>query len=448
MLLSSNLRQLSSLFPSPLYVVGGAVRDALLGFKNYDYDLASALTPPEVFALLKNSGFRVVHTSFKLHTLRIMKDGECYEYTSFRKDSYAENGAHTPLSVKLTNSIEEDAFRRDFSVNALYFDIQKEEYVDPTGGMQDIKEKKLRAVRCPYEVIAEDALRILRLVRFSAELGFSIEEQTFLAAKERIESLQSISKERIREEFNKMLVADQRNGVEGAHLRALRILDDLGAFSYIIPELLEGKGVEQRPDFHKYDVFEHNIRTCGYAEPSVRLAALLHDIAKPKMLRETGRMAGHEKAGAQMTSEILRRLRYSNKEIYHAKRLVSTHMYDYNFTTSEKKLRLFVLENHAAIDDIIALKNADTLATGMSEARSPSGLRLKAVWEKMKEEGIPLQISQLDVKGEDLIEINIPPRLRGQALEKLLKTAANDKSLHTREAQLKFLKNYSFNKEK
>lgn len=442
MTVSENLTALAALFPVPLYVVGGAVRDYLAGFKISDYDLSSELKADEVCSLLKDSVFSVSLTSKKLGTLKIYSGFEYYEYTAFRKDSYPNDGSHTPSSVQFTGDINEDAFRRDFTVNAVYYDIKSGEFADPAGGIEDIENKIIKTVRKPADVFKEDALRILRMARLAAQTGFEIENHTFETAKALSYTVKTLAKERIRDEFEKIIRADTINGISGAHVRGIRLLDSLGVLDIILPGITEGKGIEQRADFHKYDVFEHIMRTFEAAEPEVRLAALFHDIAKPKMEREYGRMSGHDKTGAEIAKRIMRDLRYPNSETERVARLVEKHMYDLNGQTGEKKLRLFILENHTIIEDLIKLKNADYIGSGISSGKSASGERMKNLYRVMKEEGTAFTVKELKVRGNDLDALPIPPEKRGEALQALLKDAAVNPSLKSREAQLDYLKKF------
>lgn len=439
MKVSDALKKLAARFPSPLYVVGGAVRDSLLGSYGKDIDLAAALAPDEVASALKGTEFKVFPTSPKLGTLKIRGGGEEYEYTAFRTDSYACDGTHAPKSVRFTKDLREDALRRDFTADAVYYDITKGNYLDPLGGIEDIAQKKLRAVRDPREVLCEDGLRLMRMVRIAASCGFEVEQNLYAACKEQAELLQNIHKSRIGAEFAKLVVCDTENGIKGAHVRAIEMLIDLGLMRFILPELLEGKDFLQRADFHKYDVLGHILKVFELSPARIRLAALFHDISKPSQKLKTGKMAGHEFAGAVVLRQRLTELCFAKEVVERNARLVMAHMVDLKCETKENKLKLFIQRNADILEDLIALKNADYEGSGMKQGDNPSSVRLKNLYDQMKRDGVPFCTKELKVGGADLIQLGIPAAQRGKVLQELLETATREKKLLTREGQYAFL---------
>lgn len=445
MIITESLKQLAALFPSPLYVVGGGVRDFLLDYGGKDIDLAASLSSEEVKKALEGTAYKVVPTSPKLGTLKIIGFNQQYEYTSFRSDSYACDGTHAPLSVRFTKDLKEDALRRDFTANAVYYDIAKGEYIDPLYGKEDISNKLLRAVRDPYEVIKEDGLRLIRAVRIACSCGFLIDSALYQACKEQAFLLESIHKSRIGEEFAKIVVCDTYNGIKDAHLRAIEMLLDLNLMQFVVPELLEGKDFPQRKDFHKYDVLGHILKVYQLSPPQVRLAALFHDVSKPSQKIKTGKMAGHEFTGAYVLRRRLAKLCFPKDVIERNARLVECHMYDLKCETKESKLRLFIQRNADILDDLIALKNADYAGSGMKQGDNLSSVRMRNLYQQMKLDKVPFKIKDLQVGGGELIELGIPEPERGKALVALLESAAVDKSLLTREAQYAFLKKKSIN---
>lgn len=436
------LSLLAARFPVPLYIVGGAVRDSIAGFPVSDLDLAAAFPPKAVIALLKDTEYTVSPTSLKLGTLKIKHAAFEAEYTAFRVDRYSGTGNHAPDAVRFTKDIEEDACRRDFTVNAVYYDIRAREYVDPTGGLADAARGLLRTPGEPESIFAEDALRILRMVRIAAETGYQIEEKTYAASKKRVQTLQELPPERIREEFEKMLVADTKNGIRDAHVRAIEMMVEMGAMRYVLPELLEGIGMEQRPDFHRYDVYGHIVAAFRAAPPRIRLAALLHDIAKPRVKRETGSYRGHDVRGGEMTKEIMMRLRYPKREVERTARLARLHMYDLTCETGPKKLRVFVLRNADILDDLILLKHADTAGQGMGNLCNLAAARLEKTRDAMRAEGVPFSVRGLKVHGEDAVGLGIAPKHRGAALGAVLEAVARGDIPNERGAQMKFLESY------
>jgi len=433
------LLQLASAFPVPLYAVGGAVRDGLLGYEAKDVDLASALLPEEVFACLTATGFHGLPTSPKLGTLKIKGFGKEYEYTAFRTDSYPEGGNHAPAEVRFSANIREDALRRDFTADAIYYDIKTGDYADPLGGISDIQNKLLRATRAPADVMREDGLRLLRLVRIACSCGFRIDPELYEASRKNCALLQAIHDARIGEELSKILICDTLYGIQGAHIRAMRMLIDLGLMQYILPELLDGKGVAQRADYHKYDVLEHILKVFELSPPGIRAAALFHDITKPLNQIKTGKMAGHEKTGAELLRTRLKKLCFPGDRIDRWARLVETHMADQNCQTGEKKLRLFVQKNADILADLAALKDADHIGKGLLTGRNPSAVRMEETLRSMREEGVPFSIKDLKVGGAELISAGIPPAKRGEVLEALLRLAANDARFRTKEGQSAYL---------
>lgn len=440
----TKVKELAELFPVPLYAVGGYVRDSLLGFSPCDLDITSALPPEEVKRILSSSPYEVKDGSKKLLTLVIKRDGVGYEYTSFRFDSYV--GGHRPHEVTHCTDIAVDASRRDFTINAIYYDIKRDEVVDPLNGLTDLKNKTLRSTRSPQQVFSEDGLRLMRLARFAASLGFTPLSEVLSAAKENRFLIDEISKERIRDELDKILVADTFYGVKDAHYRGLELLNDIGVLERILPDLCRGIGMNQRSDFHKYDVFEHILHTVKYADADVRLAALMHDVAKPYMMIHTGFYRGHDKQGGVMTRRILTELRYPAAVVEETARLVENHMFNLKSDVKQSTMRRFLLHNADIADKLVKLKYADYKGSGLAEHDTlESADAITAELKKMKEENVPFSVSGLLVNGNDLIMIpTLPENKRGEALNALLEERVLPYSpLTTKEKQLDFIKNYA-----
>ena len=408
---------------APLYLVGGAVRDELLSYPVSDVDLCGPLAPEELEKKLCGL-FAFKDVNPRIGTVKISMGKEFCEYTRFRRDSYPiSSGRHTPSEVTFVETLEEDAFRRDFTVNALYKRLSDGALFDPTGGMNDLKNKVIRTTREPEKVFSEDGLRLLRLVRFAASLGFEIEEKTFAAAKKFAPLLADISPERIREEFMKILVADERYGVRGAVYRALELMRELGLYEYFLPELTEGIGVTQNSKYHKYDVYYHTLHTVAAAPPRLRLAALLHDIGKPLCARRDGNMYLHAVESAAIAENVMKRLRFSKKEIAFVKEIVRWHMFDFNGEAGENKKRLYVLREWNYLEDLVAIKNADSVGTGCF-TENVFANRLIEIKNQMKEEGVFLSVKQLPVRGGDLARIGVEENLRAAVLGELLERQA------------------------
>lgn len=438
---SEKLKKLAQYLGNSLFIVGGYVRNSLLNFAVSDVDIAAEHTPEEVFNLLKDTEFSVSYTSEKLLTLSISCGKERYEYTTFRTDSYGVG--HSPTKVTATSDINKDALRRDFTINAIYYDINSQEIVDPINGLKHLKEKVIVTTREGEEVFCEDGLRLMRLARLSAELGFEVEKNTLSAAKQFAYKIKEISTERIRDELDKILVADTKYGRKDAHVNGLRLLTEIGVLQYILPELTLGIGMQQRKDFHKYDVFDHTLNTVKHASADIRLAALLHDIGKPQCYKKNGRYIGHDVAGEKLTHEILNRLKYPKKVIAETKRLVLAHMFDLKMDAKENTVRLFVQRNYDIIDKLYALKQADYLGGGLLSGISPSAKRLMDTYHDMIKENVPFTYKELLVDGEDLIKLGVPQKDRTTALYELLRECAlASATLTTREKQMEFLARY------
>jgi tRNA nucleotidyltransferase (CCA-adding enzyme) len=437
---TSTLKKLSLLLPNHIYIVGGFVRDTLCGYQSYDIDICGQDTPDIIFEKLKDTEFSVKTISEKLMTLKIQYKHEAFEYTTFRKESYTKG--HSPKEVETTESISEDAKRRDFKVNAIYYDINDEVIIDPLGGLLDLENRILSTTCEPKKVFSEDGLRLMRLARFAGQLGFSIEQNTLQAAKEFCHLIKDIAPERIRDELDKILVADTCHNVKDGQINALKVLDEINVLEIILPELTLGKGMKQRPDFHKYDVFWHTIETVKFANSSIRLAALLHDIGKPYCFLTSGRYKGHDIEGERIANEILTRLRYSNKVIAKVCRLIRLHMYDLKNEAKPNTLRLFVQNNVDVLEELIQLKIADSKGSGVHKEKNLSAIRLKEIYENMKEENVPFTIKELKIKGEDLF--SFPKEKRGCVQRELLKQCAYIESdLNTRDKQLAYLQRES-----
>jgi tRNA nucleotidyltransferase/poly(A) polymerase len=416
--------------------VGGFVRDTLLGYQSYDIDICGKDTPDTIFDCLKDSEFKVKTTSEKLMTLKIKYQNEEFEYTTFRKESYQRG--HSPENVVATESIYEDAKRRDFKVNAIYYDINDEELVDPLGGILDIKNRILTTTDDAKKVFSEDGLRLMRLARFAGQLGLDIDKKTLEAATAFCHLIKDIAPERIRDELDKILIADTLHGVKDGHIKAMEVLDEIKVLEIILPELTLGKGMPQRTDFHKYDVFRHTLESVRVAPKKIRFAALFHDIAKPYCYKKHGRYRGHDIEGERITNEIMTRLRYSNKKIARTCRLVRWHMYDLKSEAKANTLRLFIQENADILEDLVALKLADSQGSGVHKDKNLTAVRLKEMYDNMVEDKVPFTIKDLKIKGEDLF--SFPKEKRGVVQRALLKQCAYlDSDLNSRDKQLSYL---------
>ena len=429
-----NLIKLANLFSEvgeTLYAVGGMVRNPLLGLPISDIDVCSKMPVDEVINFCKKNDLHFVPKGLAYGTVEIHIGGISVEHTTFRADSYGEGGSHKPESVKFSTSLESDAVRRDFTVNALYCNILSGEIKDPTGGLDDIKNGIIRATsKDAHIILKDDALRILRMVRFAAQLGFDIDNDTFLAAKENISGLQHISPERIRDELNKILLSDVRYkeyvyDENNSVLKGLELLKELGAFKYIIPELELGIGIEQKPTHHKYDVFNHALHTCACSAPSLimRLAGLLHDIGKPIVFKENGNMHFHDMVGETLSRDILKRLKYDNATVDAVSKIVRYHMYDLNGTAKGKTLkRQFARWGYDFTLRICEIREADVHGSGFIKGEVKSAVRWRKVLDDMVMRGAPFSEKDIACTGKDIaLWLSIPPSKEiGEIKQKLL----------------------------
>lgn len=415
-----------------LYVVGGAVRDHLLGMPIEDWDFTTDARPDEVMALFR----RVIPTGIEHGTVSVHWEGECYEVTTFRSDGAYLDSRH-PSSVHFITSLEEDLSRRDFTINAFAVDCNTAHVIDLNGGMEDLKSRQIRAIGDPLARFDEDGLRIMRACRISAKIDFEIEGATLTAMGARRENLRQVSAERIREELFKLVgSAHPRKGLE--YLRAC------GALSIILPELMEGEGVEQG-GMHREDVLDHAISCCEASahftdKVEVRIAALLHDIGKSRTVAEgAGRntFIGHEQVGSEMARSIMRRLKASNEQCSLVTDLVAHHMFNYDPSWSDSAVRRFIKRvGLDRIDDLFALRLADQKAIhGRFDATLINELGGRI--EGIVREGDALSVKDLAIGGNDLMAAGIPkgPAI-GRVLDHLLETVLDDPAQNNREQLL------------
>lgn len=416
---------LAKALPCPLYIVGGAVRDALAELPAAeDWDLAAPTDADEVCAAAARAGMTVNAVYRNTGTVNLSDGKRKYEFTSFRTDFY-RGGEHAPMRVRFTDDIEEDAKRRDFRCNAVYFDVAAEQFCDPLGGTEDIRARIMRTTREAGEVFSEDGLRLMRLARLSAQLGFAPDENCLAGAVENAEKIRKIAAERIFAELTLLLHADEKYGRPRAQYEGLKILDETRVLDEILPELAAGRGMRQRSDFHAHDVLEHSLRACGYADKKVRLSALLHDIGKPYCMRTNGKYHGHDAEGMRIGRTVLERLKAPKKQAETVARLIGTHMYDLDGRARESKIRAFIQKNHDIYPLILLVKQADYSACKDDLSVCPTLLKWADIYRKMQSEGVPFSLKELKIGGNDLADI-LPPQKRGKVLAALLAECAYD----------------------
>lgn len=398
------------------YAVGGCIRDSILGRKPDDWDITTSARPQQVKELFR----RTVDTGIAHGTVTVMLDKEGFEVTTYRIDGEYEDHRH-PREVLFTPRLVEDLQRRDFTINAMaYNDI--EGLVDAFDGMGDIRRGVIRCVGCAEERFEEDALRILRALRFSAQLGYEIEENTGRAIRKLAPSLRAISAERIRVELVKLLISP--------HPDYLRQAYDMGVTAVILPELDRCMETPQNHPHHCYTVGEHILHSLGDvpARQDMRLAMLLHDIGKPQTLRTDRKgithFHGHPAVSAGMAEEILRRLRFDNDTIVTVRRLVEFHDYGNDMDPTPVLARRAI--NRIGEDIIFKLfiiKRADIWA--QSAYRRSEKLECVDAWDRQcrgvigRKECFTLR--DLAVSGKDLIAAGMKPGPElGEMLQRML----------------------------
>ena len=408
------------------YVVGGLVRNALLNLPPSDIDVCSRLSPQEVVEVMPRYGIRVIEKAAEMGTVELHFDGVIVEHTTFRREAYAQGGEHRPNMVAFGESLTDDAWRRDFSVNALYASLATGEVSDPTGGIPDLEQHIIRTTSAdPDDIMRSDALRVLRLVRFACELGFAIEEDTWQAAKRNAPKLSNIAAERRRQEFVKILLTDARYPALGrdelrSPLRGLRLLDELDVWDVLVPEFNLARGMEQRPDHHRYDVLEHSFRVAAAAPATekMRLAGLLHDVGKPDCKRETGKQYAHDQYGERISKRVLGDLRFPTKTITEVSQLVEGHMYDIQHMAKQDTLRVrFATWGRERTMEQILLREADIRGCGYDVDYVAEDWR--ALYETMLADGTPFSERELAISGQQLMEASGLPE--GKALGELKK---------------------------
>ena len=437
------------------YPVGGCVRDALLGITPSDWDITTDAKPEEVQKIFPDSfyenafGTVGVKTESENSTLKVI------EITTFRIEGRYSDARH-PDEIKFAETVEEDLSRRDFTVNAIALGVAERtapktdanlridannankkmlELVDPHHGERDLKAEIIRAVGDPEKRFTEDALRLMRAVRLAAQLGFEIEELTSAAIVKHAGLLEMIAKERIRDEFSKLLMAKDA-------MRGIQLLEDLNLLRYVMPELREGIGVGQNLH-HIYSVWEHNLRALDYSAKKnyslmVRMASLLHDVGKPRAKRGEGKNStfyAHDVVGARMTAKILDRLRYSKNFIEQVAHLVRHHLFYYNVgeVTAAGVRRFLARVGPENLDDLFKIREADRIGSGVPKAVPYKARHLMFMIEKVRRD--PVSPRMLALKGDEVMKIaSISPSPKvGFILSLLLEEVLDDPKKNKKE---------------
>lgn len=418
------------------WVVGGCVRDLLVGRTPKDWDVTTNANPEQIQALFPHTYY-----TNDFGTVGVVNDHattdstKVVEVTPYRLEGrYSDS--RRPDSVVFSPHIADDLKRRDFTINALAYSPSKGELLDPYDGIKDMGTRWIRAVGEPKERFDEDALRIMRAVRLSAELDFTIEPKTAVAIGESVSQLGKISKERIRDEFVRILNSS-------SPMKALVLSNKLGILKYISPELEEGIGVEQN-QAHSFDVFEHNLRSVQHAADKewgfiVRLSALFHDIGKPKSRRWSDdkrdwTFHGHDVVGARITKKVLENLKFPRETIDQVTSLVRWHMFfsDPEKVTLSAVRRIITNVGKDHIWDLINLRICDRIGTGRPKEQPFRLRKYQAMIEQAMRD--PISVGMLYIDGKVLIEAGEKPGPRiGWTLHALLEEVLEDPTKNTAE---------------
>lgn len=452
------------------YLVGGAVKDLLVGIEPHDYDIATNALPEQISVLFPHS----VSTNAKFGTILVItsdRHGERFdlEVTTFRKEE-DYFGGRWPAKVEFASDIVEDLSRRDFTINAMAIDLDNiydqgshsaEVIIDPFEGQKDLDGKIIRAVGDPLERFGEDGLRAYRACRLAAVLGFSIEGDTFEAIRQSLHVSEKVSMERVRDELVKLLKHAPKPSV------GIELFRETGLLKLFMPELLEGIGVNQ-PEWHTDDVYTHSLATLDLAEDSIKLAALLHDIGKPRTRSEDEsgvHFFSHDVVGAEMAKEIMQRLRFSKTEIKKVYTLIRWHMFYYPSADwrrgnelekiseeqsenrggwTDSAIRRFISNvGEEYIEDLFKLRIADANANPKAEFNP---IEIKSLQDRIAEvrsKDMALKITDLNITGYDLEEIGVEkgPQM-GKTLAQLLEEVIEDPQLNSKDKLLELAKNF------
>ena len=412
------------------WVVGGCVRDTLRGQRVNDWDVATTALPEKVKKVFP----RVIPTGIDHGTVTVLWKGEGYELTTLRGEGTYSDGRR-PDSVTFVGSIEQDLARRDFTVNAIAYDPVDTQVVDPFGGLDDMRNEVLRAVGKPSERFQEDGLRILRGARFVATLGFELDEATEGAFRGALDTFRKVSPERVREEWLKTMKAASPS-------RAFEVMRRTGILEVTYPELLEQVGCEQN-QWHAYDVWNHTMRVLDESDggPIERVAALLHDVAKPRTRAKSEKTNDwtfyhHEKVGADMAERWLREYRFSNSERELVTGLIRHHLICYSDEWTDAAVRRFIKRVGADnVEPLLRLGEADALGKGRNVEEELALLKeLRGRVDAQIEAGGALSTGDLAIGGNEVISVlgSAGPRV-GEILRALLDKVIEDPSLNTRD---------------
>lgn len=424
------------------YLVGGSIRDLVIGREPKDFDLATNAKPEQVQKLFPDS--IAIGAAFGIITvLAPGKGGEVFqvEVATYRTEEDYTDG-RWPTKVEFTTDISRDLGRRDFTINAMAYPMHVpangREVLDPFDGKKDIERKVISAVGTPIERFKEDGLRGFRACRLASVLGYMIVPETLKAIKDSVEIAAKVSVERMREEFLKILYQSSVPSV------GIELLRETGLLKIFIPELLEGVGVKQAK-LHVNDVYGHILRTVDKAVDEVKLAALFHDIGKPKCATADGHFYGHEVMSARLAEQIMRRLKFPRADIEKVSKLVRHHMFWYQEEWTDAAVRRLIrsIGGEEMIEPMLALRMADSQSDPKSEFKPWVVEALQKRIAKLREQEMALKVTDLELNGRDVIAMGVPEGYNVRViLDYLLDLVVDDPKLNTREVLEKEVKKF------
>lgn len=420
------------------YFVGGCVRDFFMRRPFNDIDIASSSTPIETETALSAACSRCIETGIKHGTVTAIINGESFEITTFRSDGEYKDNRH-PENVSFVTDVKTDLARRDFTVNAMAYN-ENDGLVDVFGGIDDINNKIIRCVGNPDKRFNEDALRIIRALRFSSVLGFEIEENTQKSIFKNKDLLKNIAAERIFVELKKLLCGDNAESV---------LLKYKEVIAVVVPELAPCFDFAQNTKWHLYDVYTHIVKSVGFSPKTdyMRLTLLLHDIGKPYCLKVDDRgvdhFKGHQEKGAFLAERALRRLKCDNATLKKVVTLISVHDEKIYLDSKSIKYWLRRLGDSATLDFLdvkIADMESHNLEFAGHEVEELERIKQKAI--EIINSGEPYRISDLKIRGNDLISVGISGKSISDALNYLVEKVSDDKSLNDKNTLLKMAKDF------
>ncbi|MBP5433052.1 CCA tRNA nucleotidyltransferase [Ruminococcus sp.] len=413
------------------YMVGGCVRDSIMGREYHDIDITTNALPEDILRVF--CSYKVIPTGIKHGTVTVFCDGEPFEITTYRIDgTYTDH--RRPDSVEFTSDITADLARRDFTINATAMD-RNGSVIDPFGGISDMKECIIRCVGDPETRFSEDALRIMRAVRFASQLGFVIDDDTATAIHDMKDLLQNISNERIRDELDKLVCGKNCTSV---------LLEYSDVITSVIPEFKPSIGLDQHSPYHKYTVWEHTVRAIGFApenDVKLRRTLLFHDIGKPACMKldETGRghFKQHDRVGAEITEKVMKRLRYDTKSISYSTALIANHSKKLRGRADVKKMMYRIGDE--LFFALTEMKKCD------NSAKNEFVLEENLYFDKLADTGREIiagnecrSLGGLDINGSELVALGLKGAEIGEMQHKLLELVMEDELPNEKEILLKY----------